>query len=83
MSITSWPAAQVAPRRYRGLSYWIDIFNIFISGVALLLSVIALWFTAIIPGLDRWSRRFFIGYFIVFIRAQHEKREYVREPAEE
>lgn len=49
------------------MSYWIDIFNVFISGVALLLSMMALWLTAMIPGIGRWSRRFFISYFIVFI----------------
>ena len=26
-----------------------------------------LWFTAVIPGLDRWSRRFFMSYYIVFL----------------
>ena len=26
-----------------------------------------LWFTAVIPGLDRWSRHFFMSYFFVFM----------------
>lgn len=36
-------------------------------GAALLLSVMGMWFTAIIPGLDRWSKRFFLCYFIAFM----------------
>ena len=32
---------------------WIESFNFSISGAALLLSVMGLWFTAIIPGIDR------------------------------
>lgn len=45
------------------MSSWIDFFYFFISGVAMVLSVLGLWFTAIMPGIDRWSRRFFLGYF--------------------
>ena len=26
-----------------------------------------LWFTAVIPGLDRWSRHYFMSYFFVFM----------------
>ena len=26
-----------------------------------------LWFTAILPGIDRWSKRFFLSYFTVFL----------------
>ena len=36
-----------------------------IIGAALLLSVIGLWFSIIIPGIDRWHRRFFTSYFII------------------
>ena len=36
-------------------------------GAALLLSVMGLWFTVVIPGIDRWSRRFFMSYFFVFM----------------
>lgn len=46
---------------------WIDFFYIFLFGAALLLSVLGLWFTAIIPGIDRWSKRFFLSYFLVFM----------------
>ena len=46
---------------------WIDFFYIFIFGAALLLSVLGLWFTAILPGIDRWSNRFFLSYYLVFM----------------
>jgi len=46
---------------------WVDIFYFFIGGVALLLTVLGLWFTAIMPGIDRWSKRFFLSYFIVLM----------------
>ena len=39
----------------------------YISGAALMLSVMGLWFTSIIPGIDRWSRRFFMSTFIMFL----------------
>ena len=44
-----------------------DIFYFSIISAALLLSGIGLWFTAVIPGIDRWSKRFFLCYFIVFM----------------
>ena len=44
---------------------WISFFYNFILGAALLLAVLGVWFAAIMPGLDRWSRRFFRAYFIV------------------
>ena len=46
---------------------WIDFFYFFICGAALLLSVLALWFTAIMPGIDRWSKRFFLLFFTVLM----------------
>ena len=44
-----------------------EVFYISIISAALLLCVLGLWFTAIIPGIDRWSKRFFQAYFSVFI----------------
>ena len=44
-----------------------DIFYYAFLSAALLLSGVGLWFTAIIPGLDRWSKRFFLCYFAAFI----------------
>ena len=45
----------------------ISSFYFFIIGAALLLSVMGLWFTALIPGIDRWSKRFFLHYFFVLL----------------
>ncbi|MBO4914777.1 MAG: histidine kinase [Oscillospiraceae bacterium] len=44
----------------------IETFYFSIISAALLLSALGLWFTAIIPGIDRWSKRFFQSYFITF-----------------
>ncbi len=49
------------------MNSWIDFFNFSLPGAALLLIAIGLWFALVIPGIDRWSRRFFISYFIVFL----------------
>ena len=46
---------------------WIDFFNFSIVGATLLLSMMGLWFTAVIPGIDRWSRHFFMSAFIIFL----------------
>lgn len=45
----------------------IEIFYSFIYGAALLLSVMGLWFVAIMPGLDRWSKRYFRQYFLILM----------------
>ena len=47
--------------------HWSDIFYFSVISAALLLSVLGLWLTAIIPGIDRWSKRFFLSYFMVFM----------------
>ena len=49
------------------MSSALDIFYFSFFGAALLLSVMGVWFTAVIPGLDRWSKRFFLCYFIAFM----------------
>ena len=49
------------------MNSWTDSFYFFIFGVTLLMSIMGLWFTAIIPGIDRWSKRFFMSYFFIFI----------------
>lgn len=49
------------------MSSQLNIFYFSIFGAALLLSVMGVWFTAVIPGLDRWSKRFFLCYFIAFM----------------
>lgn len=49
------------------MNNWVEFLSFSIFGAALLLSAIGLWFTVVIPGIDRWSRRFFMSYFIVFL----------------
>ena len=49
------------------MNNWLDFFNIFINGAALSLSVLGLWFSAIVPGIDRWTKRFFLNYFTVLL----------------
>ena len=49
------------------MSSGLEIFYFSIFGAALLLSAMGVWFTAVIPGLDRWSKRFFLCYFIAFM----------------
>jgi len=44
---------------------WIDLFYFALLGAALLLSLLGLCFSAVMSGGDRWSRRFFLDYFIV------------------
>ena len=46
---------------------WSEVFYFSIISAAMLLCILGLWFTAIIPGIDRWSKRFFLSYFSVFI----------------
>ena len=49
------------------MSSALDIFYFSIFGAAVLLSVMGVWFTAVIPGLDRWSKRFFLCFFVAFL----------------
>ena len=42
---------------------WTEVFYVSIISAALLLCVLGLWFTAIVPGIDRWSKRFFTVLF--------------------
>ena len=46
---------------------WLDSFYVFISGAALLLAALGLWFAAIMPGLYRWSKQFFLGFFTLLL----------------
>ena len=45
------------------MSSWVVPFYFFILGAALLLTLMGLLFAAIIPVIDRWSKRLFIAYF--------------------
>ena len=49
------------------MSHWTSLFYFSAFIAAMLLSVLGLWFAAVIPGLDRWSKRFFLSFFSVFI----------------
>ena len=49
------------------MNSWPYFFYFAILGAALLLSVMGMWFTAVIPGIDRWSKRFFLNYFFIFM----------------
>ncbi len=49
------------------MNVWNDFFYYFIIGATLLLSALGLWFTAIMPGIDRWNKRFFRSFFIVLM----------------
>ena len=46
---------------------WLDFFYASTLGAAMLLSAMGLWFIAVIPGIDRWSKRFFLGFFFIFL----------------
>ena len=47
------------------MNYYILYFSLYVG--AFLLSVMGLWFTVIVTGIDRWSKRFFMGYFLIFM----------------
>ena len=49
------------------MNSWLNIFFFSVVSAALMLSVMGLWFTVAMPGIDRWSKRFFQGYFIVLL----------------
>ena len=49
------------------MNSWIDFCFTFMTGAALLVSVVGLWLTAVMPSFDRWSKRFFQVYFIVLM----------------
>ncbi len=46
---------------------WNEIFYFSIISAALLLSVLGAFFTAVIPGIDRFSKHFFLCYFVAFV----------------
>ena len=48
--------------------FWFDVYFIYFTiGATLLLSVTGLWFIAIMPGVDAWSKRFFRSLFILML----------------
>jgi len=46
---------------------WNEFFYYFVIWATLMLSTLGLWFTAIMPGIDGWSKRFFRSFFVVLI----------------
>ena len=46
-----------------GMSDWMLLLSCFVGGVMVLLIALGLGVAAVLPGIDRWSRRFFIVYF--------------------
>ena len=49
------------------MSGWINYLYSFIGGGGLVLSITGLWLICLLPGIDRWSRRFFQIYFAILI----------------
>jgi two-component sensor histidine kinase len=49
------------------MTNWLDFFYFFLLGASLLLSGLGLWFTAIMPGIELWSKHFFRDYFLVLM----------------
>ncbi len=49
------------------MSRWSEVFYFSIISAALLLSMVGLWFTAVMPGIDRWGKRFFLCFFTVLM----------------
>lgn len=46
---------------------WSVVFYFSVISAAMLLCALGLWFSAVIPGIDRWSKRFFLKYFSIFM----------------
>ena len=46
---------------------WSDIFYFSLISGGMVLSVVGMWFAAVMPGMDRWSKRFFLTYFIILL----------------
>ena len=49
------------------MNVWNNVFYISIITTAGVLSAMGLWFTAVMPGIDRWNKRFFRYYYLVIM----------------
>ena len=49
------------------MNNWTDYIYFFLTGAALLLGVAGLFLTAVIPGIHRWNKRFFLNFFFVIL----------------
>ena len=48
------------------MTNWIDLLDFFVCGAMLLLSMLGLLIAVLMPGMDRWNRRFFTSFFSVY-----------------
>ena len=46
---------------------WLDLFGFFTCGAMLLLTLLGLGVAVIMPGMDRWNKRFFMFFFAVLV----------------
>ena len=53
---------------------WVSMVYIFICGAALLLMGLGFGLAAVMPGLDRWSKRFFAAFFGVLLHMKGRAR---------
>ena len=49
------------------MTSWSSFLFLFILGAILVLSMTGLWFTSVMPGIDRWNKRFFQAFFIILM----------------
>ena len=49
------------------MNEWSSVFYYTLQGAAMLLSALGLWFSLIMPGVNRWNRRFFMVFFLLLI----------------
>ena len=45
------------------MTSWSGFLFLFILGAILVLSMTGLWFTSVMPGIDRWNKRFFQAFY--------------------
>ena len=50
-----------------GMTDWMLLLSCFVGGVMVLLIALGLGVAAVLPGIDRWSRRFFLTFFSVLL----------------
>ena len=50
-----------------GMSDWMLLLSCFVGGVMVLLIALGLGVAAVLPGIDRWSRRFFLTFFSLLL----------------
>lgn len=53
------------------MNEWSSVFYYTLQGAAMLLSALGLWFSLIMPGVNPWSKRFFLSFFGVLMLCCH------------